>query len=105
MQSPRGTVKVKSPIHGRMRLVLVVGVCSYYIKKHSIGQSYFFPHGLPVPVPKENRLEWATPDKTNDILQSKRKIGQSIFFCFFLFVVFLSVMFFGSSSPDRLKSY
>lgn len=62
--------KPKSPIHGSMRLILLVGVFSYYAKKYL--QSYFFPHGLPVPIPMEIRLSWATVDKSNDSLQAKR---------------------------------
>lgn len=59
----------KSPIHGSMRLVLVVGVMSYYANKHL--QSYFFPFGLPISISMEDRVSWATVDKSNDSLQAK----------------------------------
>jgi len=61
-QQPR-----KKGIHWSARLTLVLGVAGYY------GQAYLFPHGLPVEIPTERRLQWAPLDKSNTLLQAKRK--------------------------------
>ena len=56
---------------GSLKGILLAVVLSYYANKY-LG-FYHFPHGYPVDIPMSERPRYAKVDKTNNILQAKRK--------------------------------
>ncbi|CAB9525679.1 Adipocyte plasma membrane-associated protein [Seminavis robusta] len=56
-------------LHGSMRIILLVGVISYFTRKYFVHT--LFPHGLPVEMTAEMRVKHAPVDSSNDSLHTK----------------------------------